>query len=212
MLISLWSVKGGSGVSVVAAGLASSIARDGVDTLLVDVAGDQPALLGLGTPQSPGVADWLAAPDSDAAALDRLELDVAPSLRLLPCGDARSTPARRAEDLVDALCADERTVVVDGGINPAIASALAERGTSLLVIRPCYLALRRAVRDRVQADGVVLVEEPGRALDATDVSRALGIPIRAVVQWDPAVARAVDAGLLMSRLPRGFVRSLGGVG
>ena len=40
VLITLWSVKGGSGVSVVSAGLACSLARDSADTLLVDFAGD----------------------------------------------------------------------------------------------------------------------------------------------------------------------------
>jgi len=208
VLITLWSVKGGSGVSVVSAGLACSLARDSADTLLVDFAGDQPALLGLATPQTPGVADWLAVPDSDAAALGRLELDVSPSLRLLPRGDSVLQASARADALTAVLGSDERTVVVDGGTGSSTVSSLANAGTSLLVVRPCYLALRRAVQDRVHADGVILVEEPGRALDATDVARALGMPIRAVVQWDPAVARAVDAGLLASRLPRGFARSL----
>ena len=89
--------------------------------------------------------------------------------------------------------------------------ALCAAGSSLLVVRPCYLALRRAVQRRAAADAAVLIDEPGRALDATDVARALGMEVRAVVQWDPAVARAVDAGLLGSRLPRGLARSLTGI-
>ena len=36
--------------------------------------------------------------------------------------------------------------------------------------------------------------------------------MRAEVAFDPAVARAVDAGLLASRLPRGLERSLGAAG
>jgi hypothetical protein len=55
---------------------------------------------------------------------------------------------------------------------------------------------------------VVLVTEPGRALDRGDVERVVGAPVRAEVAVDPAVARAVDAGLLVSRLPRGLERSL----
>ncbi len=211
VLITLWSVKGGSGVSVVSAGIACSLARDGTDTLVVDRAGDQPALFGLAAPQTPGVTDWLVADDSDRAALSRLELDVSPSLRLLPRGDAGPSGGQRDDALVAALHAEDRTVVVDGGTGSATADALADAGTSLLVVRPCYLALRRAVQSRARADGLVLIEEPGRALDATDVARALGTPIRAVVQWDPAVARSVDAGLLASRLPRAFARSLRGV-
>jgi hypothetical protein len=56
----------------------------------------------------------------------------------------------------------------------------------------------------------VLLAEPGRALDATDVESVIGAPVVAQVSVDPAVARAVDAGLLASRLPRGLERALRG--
>lgn len=211
MLVTLWSVKGGSGVSVVAAGLAVMFAQgsgsaDGA--LLVDLGGDQPALLGVATDGCPGVADWLAAPHSDADALRRLEVEVAPSLSLLGTGSAQEWPTGREEALVDALSTDGRTVVVDGALGAAPVPRLAAADLSLLVVRPCYLALRRAVNAGACADGVVLVEEPGRSLDAVDVERALGVPVRCTVEIDPSVARAVDAGLLATRLPRSFARSM----
>ncbi len=79
---------------------------------------------------------------------------------------------------------------------------VAARSThSLLVTRACYLALRRAADPPLRPSGVVLVTEPGRALDRTDVEQVVGAPVRAEVAFDPAVARAVDAGLLASRLP-----------
>ena len=56
--------------------------------------------------------------------------------------------------------------------------------------------------------GVVLVAEPGRSLTASDVSRAIGAPVVAEVAVDPAIARAVDAGLLAARLPKSMVKSL----
>ena len=52
--------------------------------------------------------------------------------------------------------------------------------------------------------GVVLVDEPGRALRARDIEASLGVPVVATVLLDPAIARAVDAGLLLARLPTGF--------
>jgi hypothetical protein len=55
---------------------------------------------------------------------------------------------------------------------------------------------------------VVLVTEPGRSLGRTDVERAIGAPVVADVAVDPQVARAVDAGLLLHRLPRGLARDL----
>jgi hypothetical protein len=64
----------------------------------------------------------------------------------------------------------------------------------------------------VRPTEVVLVAEPGRALTRHDVGAALGAPVTAVVEVDPGVARAVDAGLLSGRLPRGLVRELRDVG
>ena len=78
----------------------------------------------------------------------------------------------------------------------------ATSGAALLVTRACYLALRRAVATPWRPDGVVLVAEPGRALHGPDIERAVGVPVVATISHDPAVARAVDAGLLAARLPR----------
>jgi hypothetical protein len=231
VLVTLWSVKGGSGTSTVAAGLAvvaagaSSPSRG--STLLVDLAGDQPALLGLARPTSPGALDWLAAEHGDADALRRLELAPEHGLALVPRGEALAWAPDRPARLVELLAVEDRTVVVDGGTladrtasssaGAELVRALAGVGPSLLVVRPCYLALRRVVALRsepdapLRPDGVVLVVEPGRALDATDVARAVGVPVRATVAVDPVVARAVDAGLLTSRVPRPFGRALSGL-
>jgi hypothetical protein len=72
---------------------------------------------------------------------------------------------------------------------------------TLLVTRGCYLALRRAVRDLLPPAGVILVEEPGRALGANEVAEVVGAPIVARVPVRPAIARAIDAGVLAARLP-----------
>jgi hypothetical protein len=60
------------------------------------------------------------------------------------------------------------------------------------------------VRQPTRPSGIVLVEEPGRALRPRDVEASLGAPVVATVLLDPAIARAVDAGLLLARLPTGF--------
>jgi hypothetical protein len=75
--------------------------------------------------------------------------------------------------------------------------------TALMVIRPCYLALRRAVADPRLAgsQGAILVEEPGRALDAGDVTAVLGLPVVGRFPVRAEIARAVDAGVLRDRLP-----------
>ena len=79
----------------------------------------------------------------------------------------------------------------------------ADTGTGLLVIRPCYLALRRALNGGAcpAASAVVVVAEPGRALDDTDVAAVTGLPVIATVALRADIARAVDAGVLADRLP-----------
>jgi MinD-like ATPase involved in chromosome partitioning or flagellar assembly len=213
VLITCWSVKGGSGTTVVAASLALLLARRSADgTLLVDLVGDVPAALGLPEPAGPGVTAWLAAPDDVGAdALSRLEVAAAPGLAVVPAGGTHDPlfPERGAA-LATALAGDRRPVVVDAGSSPAGAALhlAAAASTSLLVLRPCYLALRRAVAAPVRPSGVVLVREAGRALGRHDVEDVLQVPVRAEIDVEPAVARAVDAGLLATRLPRTLAHGL----
>lgn len=212
MLVACWSVKGGSGTTVVSVALACVLARSSPSgALLADLAGDVPAVVGLPEPEGPGVADWLAAgEDVPADALSRLEIQGPAGLRVLPAGAAPALSAGRGEILAAVLAADGRPVVADCGCGPPepALSLVASATASLLVLRPCYLALRQALAAPIRPSGVVLVAEPGRALGRTDVEDALGVPVRAVVAVDPGVARAVDAGLLPRRLPRGLARAL----
>lgn len=205
-----WSAKGGSGTTVVASSLALVLSRS-EPTLLVDLGGDVPAALGVADPSGPGVRDWLASTVADADALHRLAVPVAPGLHLVPRGIAHAVDPTRWAALADALRRDEPTVVLDLGTEtpaPALVSAAEQ---VLLVVRPCYLALRRVVERAVVPTGVVVVNEPGRALNAGDVARSVGAPVVAEIPYDPAVARAIDAGLLAARMPRSLAGPLEGV-
>lgn len=211
MLVLFWSAKGGSGVTVVASSFSLLTARDH-PTVLVDLGGDAHAALGLPDPIGPGALDWLEAPNGSADGLFRLASEAAAGLSIVGSGVAlrheEAIAPESWERFADA-CAQRRgTVVVDAGgrVPPPVVHELATR--SLLVTRPCFLSLRRAARHSAAASGAVLIGEPGRALTADDVERALGVPVEAELPWDPAVARSVDAGLLASRLPSGLVRQL----
>jgi MinD-like ATPase involved in chromosome partitioning or flagellar assembly len=170
MLIACWSPKGGSGTTVIACGLAAVLARSGppAGALLVDLAGDAAAVLGVAEPAGPGLAEWLAAgADVGAHALARLELAAGAGLGLLawkPAALGHSPSAGRAETLLDALSADARPVVADCGSGTAGAGLVLAAGAheSLLVLRPCYLGLRRALAAPVRPSGVVLITEAGR--------------------------------------------------
>ena len=212
MLVACWSVKGGSGTTTVAAALALVLApRSPAGVLLVDLGGDIPLALGLPDPPGPGLADWLAA-RGDTAALDRLAVEATPSLRVLPRGSASAAAALGGIDGERLLAAldGHAAVVVDCG-TPAMAAGVAVAAmatVSLLVLRPCFLALRRAVDAPIRPARVVLVDEPGHLLRPRDISEELGVPIGARVPWDPAVPRRVDGGLLSGRLPRALARAL----
>ncbi len=218
----VWSPKGGSGTTVVAAGMAVVRAGTGDRVLLVDLAGDMPAALGVATPTGPGVLDWLADPDADVEAIGRLVVPVTEGLDLLHAGgvDGRRWSPDRPAALVAALearLASGSSVVVDAGRcgGPAVSAdhnsvfiTLAGRGRTLMVIRPCYLALRAAMSIPVVADGVVVLTEPGRSLTDRDVGDVLSVPVVASIAADPAIARAADAGLLVQRMPRLLEREL----
>ncbi|MGH9153294.1 MAG: hypothetical protein ACRD03_13055, partial [Acidimicrobiales bacterium] len=89
MLVACWSVKGGSGTTVVAAALAMVLASaDAKGVTLVDLGGDLPAALGVPEPAGPGVGEWLGAGDGVGPdALRRLEVEVAPGVALVTRGD-----------------------------------------------------------------------------------------------------------------------------
>jgi MinD superfamily P-loop ATPase len=195
----LWGVKGGSGVTVVAAGLAVSLARQR-SVLLADLAGDQPAVFGLTDDDRPGISEWAAATEVREDSLARLCRPVAPNLDLLTRG-ALSIPVDTPVRLGAALDSDHRSLVIDAGVQPAGLDRQGASLTSVLVVRSCYLALRRVVRLEHPPDVVVLVAEPGRSLDRRDVERVVGAPVVASVEVDASVARRVDAGLLAHRLP-----------
>lgn len=213
MLTACWSTKGGTGTTVVAAGLALLLARSAPGAAVVDLGGDIPAALGLPPADGPGLAGWLAAsPEVPADALGRIEEAAGPGLGLLRRGRGQLVPAG-ADLLASLLSDDRRGVVVDcGRVDGHDASAslaiAAQAGRSLLVLRPCFLALRRAMDAPLRPSGIVLVTEDGRAITSPDVEDALGVPVIARVRVTETIARAVDAGLLTAHLPRTLARDL----
>ena len=223
MVMLCWAAKGGSGTTVVTATLALESERP---ALLVDLAGEIPAVLGMSLAGRPGAADWLDA-DGAAEQLDDLLVEIDDTTVLLPHrADVEVAPRRplnghpggaepsdrRWQELCGWFDGWEIThggdVWIDGGTGPpprALADAVAHRW---LVTRACYLSLRRAAACPVRPTGVLLVDEVGRALRPRDIERSVGAPIVGRLPIDPRVARAVDAGLLISRPPHTIRRSL----
>ena len=216
MLLALWSPKGGSGTSVLAAASALVLARRADGARLADLDGDLPAILGLAADPPTGLADWLAAgAEAPVDALARLAVPAAPGVALLPRGVTdRALAAVPAAEAGAALAVALRdgpvpTVIDAGRANTPAARAVVEvADVSVAVVRGCYLALRRGVHSPLLArtTGLVLVEEPSRSLGAAEVADVLDRPVLVRVPVRPAIARAVDAGVLASRLPDPLAR------
>ncbi len=209
MLVICRSVKGGAGTSVVAAALASLSSRT-TSTLLVDLAGDQPAIFGSVAPVA-GLADWLQSPHGDPILGTAIGVD--DRLRVLPTGDSplphptSTVWAELTRHLVEISRAPTNIIVDLGSVvSPSVLLDAADR--VLLVVRPCYLTLRRAVALGDIADSVIVVDEDQRALRPRDVESVLGLPVAAVVKVHPMIARRVDAGILHGRLPDSLVSPL----
>lgn len=206
MLTLCWAAKGGSGTTVVVASLALATQEP---VLLIDLAGDLPAALGVPEPESPGVFDWLPS-NAAAARLAGLEIGVHPNVSLIPMGrpTIREHDADRWHALAEYLRQENRRVIIDAGSGrpPAALHDVADH--NWLVTRACYLSLRAAVKQQCRPTGIVFVEERGRSMRVADVEASIGAPVVATVLLDPAIARAVDAGLLISHLPTAFARQL----
>lgn len=205
MVIACWSVKGGSGTTVIATTLALMAARGGREALVVDLGGDVPAALGIPEPDSGGVRAWCETGACSAASLAPFVVPVAPRLTLVTAGGLAERPASALEG--ERLCAALGSIpftIVDCGPpgSPASVAVAGAATRSLLVMRPCYLAFRRALAAPIRPSGVILLVEDGRSLGARDVEDVLGVPVITTVPVDATVARAVDAGVLAGRVPR----------
>jgi CO dehydrogenase nickel-insertion accessory protein CooC1 len=218
VLVALWSPKGGSGTSVLAAACSLVLAREPAGAArIADLDGDHPAIFGLGAEPLVGLLDWLdAGAEAPTEALDRLAIEAAPGVALLPRGASERilAPVAAAEAgaaLAVALRDGPVPTIVDCGraCEPATRAIAEVADASVVVVRGCYLALRRALRSPALARtvGAVLVEEKERSLSQKEVADVLDVPVLARVPVRTAIFRAVDAGVLPARLPEVLARS-----
>ena len=209
-MIVCWSVKGGSGTTVVASTLALVQAEQSPrGALIVDLAGDVPAVLGLAEPSGIGVGEWFAQNEnSSRMSLQSIAIQATANLQLISRGAATIDTTANFVELCASLATFDMPVVIDAGCGVVSADLLARASSSLLITRPCYLSLRRAAQLNVAPTGIVLINEPGRALGKRDVESVIGAPVIAEITFDASISRAVDAGLLASRLPSLLAKQL----
>ena len=212
-MIVCWSVKGGSGTTVVASTIALMRAAESQrGALLVDLAGDVPAVLGLAESSGPGINEWFANCDHESRmTLQSIAIQATANLQIITRGSKQLDANTNFSELYAALKTFDLPIIVDAGCGLPSPDLLAHASSSLLVTRPCYLSLRRAAQLSVSPTGIVLINEAGRALGKHDVEAVIGAPVVAEISFDAAIARAIDAGLLASRIPTIMSKQLAAV-
>lgn len=181
--------KGGVGASTCAVIAARQAADAGHRVLLVDSSrhGDVFAICNVSRPLG------------DVSKLDAVNVYEAESGSVwVGRDDERGRWVTRAAGRFDVVIGDGPAAVecVDHGAG----------SLSVLVVRPDYLSIKAATE--CHYDISVVVDGPAGALTVRDVVSVLG-SVAGVVRFDAAVARAVDAGLLLSsRAAAGVVGDL----
>lgn len=201
-IITVHATKGGQGVTTIATTLALLTART-QHTLLIDTAGDIAPMLALPEPDHPGLGDYLHDP---TITLTNITTCVDHDLDLITPGDRPTIFDAHTYGLLVGGLGRYDTVIIDTATHAPAWDVLADH--TILVIRPDYLALRRALQLPRRPDDLIVVVEPGRALSVDDIEAALGQPVTATIPLDPAIARINDAGLFATRLPRTITRAI----
>lgn len=198
------SPKGGNCTTVTAAAFALIAASRAVNTVLFDLCGDIPATLGMVEPSSPGINDWLSEhSEGDAESLVKMGTPLLNGLVVVHRGSKFVEGQPRWQQLADAIRTLPHTSVIDAGITFVPDEVRQAVDTVTMVTRPCYLSLRRATH-LPKPHNVIVIREEARALTVNDVSHVLGVPKFAEIPYNPAISRAVDAGLLTSRCEQLF--------
>ena len=93
--------------------------------------------------------------------------------------------------------------------DPATRMVVEVADASVVVVRGCYLTLRRAVHAPLtpRAAGIAFLDEPGRSLGPSEARDVLDRPVLTRVPVRAPIARAVDAGVLAVRTPEALARA-----
>jgi hypothetical protein len=198
------SPKGGNCTTVTTAAFALMSAARGINTVLFDLCGDIPATLGMVEPSSPGINDWLSENnEGDDESLVKMGTPLLNGLVVVHRGSKFVEGQPRWQQLAEAIRTLPHTSIIDAGITFVPEEVRQSVDSVTMVTRPCYLSLRRATH-LPKPHNVIVIREEARALTVNDVSHVLGVPKFAEIPYNPAISRAVDAGLLTSRCEQLF--------
>lgn len=188
----LWSPKGGAGCSSVAIGLARSV---GGSATLVDASRslELMALVGMAR----------AVPDETESMTGLVGLSVI------------AGPAVSVDSVLALAESGEGPLIVDVGAHETDAGrswfGVADR--LVCVLGTHYLDLRGFTSWPTAVgrhfDGAVVLSSAGSSIGVADVSSVTGLPVLATVPRLASIARAIDAGVIITRMPDALARPMG---
>ena len=183
VIVSVVQTKGGAGASTVRCAMALVANAAGMNVLLV---GDEDHAAILGLPVA-GVIDMVE------------NITLVESLDKVP---------QAGIDAADLIIVAHEMMGVEWFDGRETHGHVADK--TIVVVRADYLALRRATQMPVVAasDGFVFVEEAGRSLGVRDVQNVLGVKCLATVPVRSSIARAIDAGVMVTRLHGALARPI----
>ncbi len=211
-MLTVFSPKGGTGKSVLAANLAVSLAAEGVRTLLVDLQlerGDAALILGIDPERT--VHDLVNAPgDLDADKLAGYTTRHPSGLDVLPAPlrpeHAELVTETAVDRVLELAATSYDAVVVDtpASFHPALLAALDRTDELLLVceldvttLKNARMTLETLALLRFPADRISIVLNqtgPARALKRSELETALGGRVRFEVPYDEGVPVSVGRG------------------
>lgn len=173
--INVYGAKGGVGTSTVAALLAAIAYKDGRNVLLVtDGSKDAASALGVHEPGE----DFVTV--NPRLHVSRYVIDV--------------------DGIVSVTKAD--IVIIDWGTEIPYLGASAPDETNVMVTTTEYLSIKRGARKVGTDHRMVIVEKEYSCLTPTDAINAIGRPSTTLkASGNVGIARQVDAGLILSRIP-----------
>ena len=159
------SSKGGNCTTVTATAFSLIAASRGLPTVLIDLCGDIPSVIGTPEPSTAGVNDWLAEDSTlDAEALVKLGTPVSPGLVVVHRGARFVQGQPRWSDLAAAMSTLPMNIVIDAGIGYLPDELRNGKADVTMVVKQCYLSLRRATQLSKPTNVIVIREEEiGRA-------------------------------------------------
>ena len=224
MLISVFSPKGGVGVTTCAALFAKALSKDHSTMLVETCKGDLEAMLALENIANYGFLDWAVSENPRVETLEKISNFFDNQLSLVVGEIPKKSKSDEYNEhqtefiqnsdfnfspIVASLASVEGHCVVDcsNGTTRLQRKIIEASDVVVMVLRQCYTGLYRATQSELidQVDAVLVVQESGRSISSNQIAQTLSCGVLLEIEARRDFARAIDSGTLWSRTPEKLI-------